>query len=118
MRPLWGHYIIYGLSYVVITLVRARRSPSKTQSCPTVVKSGLYIFMVLLPSRAALLPFSVFILAFQAFGAKSPVPPTLGGASAILRGLPIVFEPNGGRWDPGVKFSARTGDYRLFARHA
>ena len=79
-----------------------------------VVKSGLYIFMVLLPSRAAILPLSVFILAFQAFGAKSPVPPTLGGASAILRGLPIVFEPNGGRWDPGVKFSARTGDYRLF----
>jgi hypothetical protein len=28
--------------------------------------------------------------------------------------LPIVFEPNAGRWDPHVKFSARTGSYRVF----
>src|SRR5437899_12140812 len=49
--------------------------------------------------RFALLPLFAF-LSLQAFGA-----PTI---------LPIVFEPNEGRWDPGVKFSARTGDYRLF----
>src|SRR5207253_1751766 len=27
--------------------------------------------------------------------------------------LPIVFEPNAGRWDPQVKFSARTDNYRV-----
>jgi hypothetical protein len=58
--------------------------------------------------RFALLPLSVF-LSLHAFGA-----PTIDSASAILRGLPILFEPNEGRWDPGVKFSARTGDSRLF----
>ena len=58
--------------------------------------------------RVALLPLSLF-LSLQASGA-----PTLGQASAILRGLPIVFEANEGRWDAGVKFAARTGDSRLF----
>jgi hypothetical protein len=28
--------------------------------------------------------------------------------------LPIVFEPNAGRWNPQVKFSARTDNYRVF----
>jgi hypothetical protein len=64
----------------------------------------LYMFL----PRFALLPLSVF-LSFQASGA-----PTTGQASAILRGLPILFEANEGRWDAGVKFAARTGDSRLF----
>jgi hypothetical protein len=32
----------------------------------------------------------------------------------LLQDLPIFFEPNEGQWNPQVKFSARTGDYRLF----
>jgi hypothetical protein len=28
--------------------------------------------------------------------------------------LPIVFEPNSGRWNPQVRFSARTDNYRVF----
>jgi hypothetical protein len=32
----------------------------------------------------------------------------------LAHSLPIVFEPNAGRWDPQVKFSARTDNYRVF----
>jgi hypothetical protein len=39
-------------------------------------------------------------LVFPALGAVSPK-------------LPIVFEPNAGRWNPEVKFTARTDDYRV-----
>jgi hypothetical protein len=39
-------------------------------------------------------------LVFPVFGAISPK-------------LPIVFEPNAGRWSPDVKFTARTDDYRV-----
>ena len=35
-------------------------------------------------------------------------------ALAATPSLPIVFEPNAGRWDPQVKFSARTDNYRVF----
>ena len=42
------------------------------------------------------------IAIFQAVAASSPHP-----------SLPIVFEPNAGRWDPQVKFSAVTDSYRV-----
>lgn len=32
----------------------------------------------------------------------------------LAHSLPIVFEPNTGRWNPQVKFSARTDNYRVF----
>jgi hypothetical protein len=67
-----------------------------------------------LPSKSARLPFCALLLASQVFGGKSSVAASPQAASSILRGLPIAFEPNAGRWDAGVKFSARTGDYRLF----
>jgi hypothetical protein len=35
-------------------------------------------------------------------------------AFAATPSLPIVFEPNAGRWDPQVKFSAHTDNYRVF----
>lgn len=35
-------------------------------------------------------------------------------ARKVLSGLPVVFEPNQGQWSPQVKFSARTGDCRVF----
>jgi hypothetical protein len=67
-----------------------------------------------LQSKYAGLPFCALILATQVSGAGNSVSPNPEAASAILRGLPMAFEPNAGRWDSGVKFSARTGDYRLF----
>src|SRR5579864_6348822 len=39
-------------------------------------------------------------------------PALAAGASSPQ--LPIVFEPNAGRWDRQVKFSARTDNYRVF----
>src|SRR5258708_6980316 len=36
------------------------------------------------------------------------------GSRALAHSLPIVFEPNAGRWNPQVRFSARTNDYRVF----
>jgi hypothetical protein len=81
------------------------------------VESGLYNDMVSFSfflSRSARLPLCVLALAAQAFSAKSAAPPTIGKASEILRGLPIMFEPNEGRWGSDVRFSARTSDYRLF----
>ena len=72
----------------------------------TVVELGLYIYMFL--PRFALLPLSVF-LSLQASGA-----PTLGEASGDPPRAADPVRSNEGRWDAGVKFSARTGDSRLF----
>src|ERR1700688_2438441 len=52
-------------------------------------------------SRILVYPVITTIAIFQALA--GPKPP-----------LPIVFEPNAGRWDPQVKFSARTDNYRVF----
>src|SRR2546423_9171830 len=35
-------------------------------------------------------------------------------ATTPAHSLPIVFEANAGRWNPQVKFSARTDNYRVF----
>ena len=60
-------------------------------------------------SRLALLPLAIGIIAAQAVTADNSVP----RATELLNSLPLVFEPNAGRWDPKVKFSARTNDYRV-----
>jgi hypothetical protein len=52
-------------------------------------------------SRILVYPVITTIAIFQALA--GPNPP-----------LPIVFEPNAGRWDSQVKFSARTDNYRVF----
>src|SRR5437899_1552397 len=49
------------------------------------------------------------IIGLRGLSADSAIP----RATALLHSLPIAFEPNAGRWDPDVKFSARTGDYRI-----
>src|SRR2546426_70101 len=80
------------------------------------VESGLHTHMVSHRSHSSCLPvwaLSALTVVFPAFGAKSP-DPSIAAASNILRQLPIVFEPNAGTWGRDVKFSARTGDYRLF----
>src|SRR5258708_13879626 len=80
------------------------------------VESGLLTHMVSHTILSSCLPvwaLSALTIGFPAFGAKSP-DPAIAAASNILRQLPIVFEPNAGTWGRDVKFSARTGDYRLF----
>src|SRR5580700_10216435 len=54
-------------------------------------------------SRILVYPVITIIAIFQAVAATGP-----------NLALPIVFEPNAGRWDPHVKFSARTDNYRVF----
>ena len=56
----------------------------------------------------------VFWAVSALIAAPNSAPPAIREASNILRGLPIVFEPNEGRSNRDVKFSARTSDYRLF----
>jgi len=60
-------------------------------------------------SRRALLPIALGIIAVQVVGADDAIP----RAKKLLGSLPIVFEPNAGRWDSKVKFSANTADYRV-----
>src|SRR5260370_11968461 len=36
------------------------------------------------------------------------------GARDLAHSLPVVFEPNQGRWNPQVKFASQTGAYRVF----
>ena len=77
-----------------------------------VVRNVFYPLMVSLAgfmSRRALLPIALGIIAVQAINADDAVP----RAKKLWSSLPIVFEPNAGRWDPKVKFSAKTSDYRV-----
>ena len=60
-------------------------------------------------SRRALAPIALGIIALQAINADDAVP----RAQKLWSSLPIVFEPNAGRWDPKVKFSVKTSDYRV-----
>src|SRR6185295_17227880 len=69
------------------------------------VRNAAYPLMVSL----ALLPIVLGIIAVQALSADSAVP----RATKLLSSMPIVFEPNAGRWDPKVKFTANTSDYRV-----
>src|SRR5947207_1114293 len=48
-------------------------------------------------------------LGIQALSADNAIP----RATELLHSLPMVFEPNSGRWDPQVKFTARTSDFRV-----
>src|SRR5262249_8510307 len=87
------------------------RSVSRTYS---MVESGLHTYMVSFffrPSRRIFLPFAALTALFQALGSEVP---SIEAALNLLRGLPIVFEPNQGQWNRDVKFSARTSGYRLF----
>ena len=54
-------------------------------------------------SRILVCSLTAFLAIFTAAAAGAPNPQ-----------LPIVFEPNAGRWDPQVKFSALTDNYRVF----
>src|SRR5260370_37710935 len=36
------------------------------------------------------------------------------GARDLAHSLPVVFEPNQGRWNPQVKVASQTGAYRVF----
>jgi hypothetical protein len=49
------------------------------------------------------------LIGLQALSANDAVP----RATGLLRSLPMVFEPNTGRWAPEVKFTARANDYRV-----
>src|SRR5439155_5412695 len=75
-------------------------------------RSGFYPFNVSLTcimSRLTLWPLALGIIGLRVAAADSAIP----RATALLHSLPIAFEPNAGRWGPEVKFSARTGDYRI-----
>ncbi len=65
-------------------------------------------------SRILFCSFIVTLAIFQAVAATGSNPPLTAGARDLAPSLPIVFEPNAGRWDPQVKFSARTDTYRVF----
>ena len=49
------------------------------------------------------------VIGIQALSADNAIP----RATELLHSLPMVFEPNSGRWGPHVKFTARTNDYRV-----
>jgi hypothetical protein len=59
--------------------------------------------------KLAFWPCALGIIGLQVVSADSAIP----RATALLRSMPIAFEPNAGRWDRGVKFTARAGDYRI-----
>src|SRR5882724_11463759 len=60
-------------------------------------------------SRLLLFPLALVTLGFQTLAADDAIP----RATELLRSLPMVFEPNAGRWESAVKFAARTSDYRV-----
>jgi len=63
-------------------------------------------------SKFAFWPLAFGLIGLSALSARAS--DNVPRATELLRSLPIVFEPNTGRWASDVKFTARTSEYRVF----